>query len=167
MRRDIFTGLLLLLFLSSCTTASRKEPEESVKGYLIDYGVIKPTSQQQRYAVPDQPGRFAINADLEIVKKSEEIPLKQGTAFGIVWAISGLKEKTIEVVYSVEHPEIILENGEISRLGTERMTHQVVDGIAGSIDGYIFNHKYELVPGDWKVSIKYKGIEISKTFKVY
>ncbi len=167
MRREMFTGLLLLLFLSSCTTASREQPEESVRGYLIDYGVIKPTSQQQRYTVPDQPGRFAINANLEIVKKTEEIPLKQGTTFGIVWAISGLKEKTIEVVYSVEHPEIILENGEKSRLGTERMTHQVVDGIAGSIDGYILNHEYELVPGDWKVGIKYKGIEISKTFKVY
>jgi hypothetical protein len=76
--------------------------------------------------------------------------------------INILKEKTIEVVYSIEHPEIILESGEKSRLGTERMTHQVIDGIAGSIDGYILDHKYELVPGNWKVSIRYKGIEISR-----
>jgi len=144
-----------------------KEPEENVKGHLIDFGVIKPTNQQQRYAIPDQPGRFAINADLEFVNKTEEIPLRQGTAFGIVWAISGLKEKTIEVVYSVEHPEITLENGEKSRLCIGRMTHEVIDGIAGSIDGYILNQKYELVPGNWKITIKYKAIEISKTFKVY
>ena len=165
--KRIFFAVFLLLFLSSCTTALIREPEENVKGHLIDYWVIKATNQQERYAIPNQPGRFGIKADLEIKKKTEEIPLKQGICFGILWAISGLKEKTIEVVYSVEHPEMTLENGEKSRLATERMTHQVADGIAGSIDGYILNHTYELVPGDWKVSIKYKDIEISKTFKVY
>jgi hypothetical protein len=144
-----------------------KEPEENVKGHLIDFGIFRLTNQQQQYAIPDQPGRFAIKANIEFVSRADEIPLKQGIAFGIVWAISGLKEKTIEVVYSVEHPEMTLENGEKSKMATERMTHEVIDGIAGSIDGYVLNHKYELIPGNWKVTIKYKDIEISKTFKVH
>ena len=49
MKRKFLTGLLLLLLLSSCTTRLMKEPEENVKGHLIDFGIFRLTNQQQQY----------------------------------------------------------------------------------------------------------------------
>lgn len=164
--KRITVAVLALLLVSTSAVALRQDPAKAVKGHLLDYGIIKGTNQQKRYEIPGQPGRYAILGRMEIIQKTDKIPLQQGTVFGIAWAITGLQEDEIEVLYAVEHPEMTLENGKKTRSGTEKMWHRVVDGTAKSMDGYILNHDYELLPGKWTVSVTYRDIKISKTFTV-
>jgi hypothetical protein len=165
--KRVLATLFIALVLTPHAVASVPAFDERVTGHLIDYGIVRMTNQQQRYGVPGQPGRYAINSKVQFTETTDRIPLEKGIAFGIVWAISGLKEKrSIEVLYSVKHPEITLENGKKSTRSSQKMKHPVIDGVAGSADGYVLNQDYELVPGDWTVSITYQDIEISKTFKV-
>jgi len=163
--KGILAALLLALLLPSYAAASIQPQDEGMKGHLIAYGIVTISDQQQKYEITGQQGRYILSKVL-ITKKTDVIPLKIGTAFGIVWAISGIKEGAIEVTYTVEHPEMTLENGQKRSIMTETIKQRVIDGVAGSADGFDFAHDYELVPGEWKISIKYKDVEISKTFTV-
>jgi hypothetical protein len=165
--KRVLATLFIALVLTPYAPASVSALDERVTGHLIDYGIYRMTHQQKRYEVPGEPGRYSINSRTEFTKTTERIPLEKGTAFGIAWVITGLQEERfVEVLYFVEHPEMTLENGKKSTLLTEKLKRRVIGGVAGGVDGYVMNHDYELLPGDWKVSIKYQDIEISKTFKV-
>ena len=97
-----------------------------------------------------------------------KVPMKKGATFGFLWQISGLPDdQQVEIIYRYKHPPTSEPGGKRTEGYDRSIAIQAKDGKFDSFDGYELSEDYELVPGNWTLSILYKGkVMVSKTFQV-
>lgn len=157
--------LAISLLLCSCATTNKLN--NKANGLLLNYGLIQSGASTETYEVDGFPGQYSVNAFLKFTKQTDRITLEKDIAFGIAWAITGLEIDEIEVTYSVSHPQFTLPDGSKNSMLVEKMKHEVTDGIASSIDGYLLNRDHELVEGEWIIKIQFEDTIIEKSFFIY
>lgn len=174
----ILCAVLICLFLASSPVSatvgqSAGNPAgnaavSKVSGKIINYGLVE-SQDEQKYVIPESGGEKGIVLEEpQISKTTTKIPMKKGAKFGYQWQMSGLpSDQPVEILYRYKHPPMVDANGNRTQGYDRAITLQPENGKIDSFDGYELSEDYELVPGNWTLSILYEGKEIaSKTFQV-
>ena len=152
--------LLCLVFSTSCAIAA---PSQS---RIVASGLCEQPAPTERYAQPQSTAGYATLGELVITKQTDTVPLRKGIGFGITWRAEGLP-RVVNVVYFIEHPTITRPDGVKIQSFEEPMAHESEGGVLQTTDCYMLSEDHELVPGDWSMTILYKGIPLAKrSFRV-
>jgi len=136
-------------------------------GEIVKAGLCVQNQVTTRYTQPQSTAGYATTGPLAIVRETTSIPLQKDTGFGFTWKAKNLPPQA-EVVYLVEHPPITRPDGVTLDHFEEPLLMQSRGGEIESIDCYQLSEDYELVPGQWSLSIHYQGRQlIRQTFHVH
>jgi hypothetical protein len=144
------------------------QSKQQISATVLNYGVIGYKEITSSYTIENSGGRVSSEASgMQVIESTSNIPMQLGVAFGFSWEIKGLGDlETIVVEYKHDHPEMISPSGQKSYGVTEYITHEVINGVVNSIDGFEFSEEYELVPGIHTISIVYRDVMLSHQFKI-
>ena len=137
---------------------------------IISYGIIKSNIQTES-VIKDKvttSGYKRKANEAKITKETDLITAELGIRFGINYIIKGLPyNKEIIFTKIIIHPEIKKSDTNISTGYSIKEKIITNNGQIKGITGYGFDHKYELVPGEWTIMWKLKNkILFKKIFKI-
>lgn len=139
-----------------------------VRGEVIDWGIT--TSQREPDQATPDPGEVGLAparkvSDLRYVERTDTIEARLCRGFGFTVMLSapdgtGLPD---HVEGRIQHPTMTRPDGVT---GTEaRARSEVIDDTA--YVGFSFDHGWEMVAGDWTLSIVVRGAEVARrTFTI-
>jgi hypothetical protein len=171
--RVLFTVLICLFLNSSPLLASSGKSKDTaavstVSGKIIDYGIVRSEGEKE-YNIPGTKGeKSIILEEPQISETTTKIPMKKGTRFGFKWQMLGVPtDQPLEITYRYKHPPMVEPDGKKTESYDRPVTIQPENGKFESFDGYELSEDYELVPGNWTMSILYNDkVLVSKTFQV-
>jgi hypothetical protein len=135
-------------------------------GRILHYGLCDSGSTKETYAQPDATAGYASRGNVMIGTATDRIPLHKGVGFGYYWQATGLAP-SFDLTYLIQHPPITRKDGRRVERFEETLQLQSVDGAFATADCYFLAEDYELVPGDWSITLLVQDkILVSKTFHV-
>jgi hypothetical protein len=143
-------------------------PAGKVSGNIVDYGIVQ-GKLELKYEIPGSGGENSIVLDEpKIAETTTKVPMKKGTKFGYKWQLVGLiSDQPVEIIYRYKHPPMVGPDGKRTEGFDRSIEVQPENGKVESFDGYELSEDYELVPGNWTLSILYQGkVMVTKTFQV-
>lgn len=152
------------LLASSCAEAAA--PISPPTGAVVRYGLC---AQRDRvsYTQPQSTAGYATTGLLQLSETTTDVPLRKGVGFGFVWKANNLPARPV-VTYRVEHPSITRPDGVTLDHFEEDLQEESVNGSIETIDCYILSEDHELVPGQWTLSVFFRGSLLAKKiFRVY
>jgi hypothetical protein len=171
-RRGVSVGIdmryrivILLFILTGCASLKTHD----ISGEVKKYGIIETIVSGNFYSEPNSLAGYAEdNVKMEIVKETTEIPLRQGIAFGFAWCAKGLPEGDITFIYEYMHPPAKEGPKPGSTIFEEEFVIEKADNSEYcSIDAYSLSERWELIPGQWTISVRYQNkLLAAKTFEV-
>lgn len=157
--------MLLLNYLSPRAIAS-----EEIKAEIINYGLLKPITKESKVDSAKTTAGYRRVAMWKVTEKTDRIEAKLGTQFGIEFSVRGLPSRRVIILRkTVSHPMITKPDGEVSKGYSLKIPVPTTsEGTIRGVEGYGFDHEYELVPGEWTIRFWYKNRNlVEKTFFVY
>lgn len=148
--------------------------DSAIKARILQYGITTSAIGTSVNAPSDPTGRHLVLArgTTSLETATNRIPAKIGVAFGSFCEITGLEqqdrgEAELTVVWT--YPSMIKPDGAVSTGFAYRGKLKMdSDGRASGWVGYHFENSYELVPGEWRLELKYRGIAIAtQAFTVF
>lgn len=134
--------LLLSLFVT-CPAAAWAAPNMTVR--IVNYGVYSETA----------PGGF-----LEFKNKTQNVPGRLGTLFGVQFEVTGLEGKApLDVQIRLNHPSYRDPTGGPST--TQDNWNVRVKPGEPSFAGFVFDAKWKIVPGVWTFEFLYKSVKLA------
>jgi hypothetical protein len=100
-----------------------------------------------------------------LTNDADIIPAKVGVMFGMRFEISNVKLKDgelLELTKIVSHPQITKPDGEVSFVSVQKVYFPVKQNTVVMQVGYVFEHDYELVPGNWAFEMQLGGKKMVK-----
>lgn len=159
----LFIGSVFLLLFS--TLASTPTQANDIQGvHIVDYGIFSGKVTSANHA-NKTAGKKLIHAAL--LKRTEGIPAKVGTEFGIEYVVIGTdSSKQVKLDFRMTLPTVFNPKERTSynefTWSKEILTNQK------NYSGYGFDHTWELVPGLWTIEIWHAGEKVAKKmFAVY
>ena len=150
----LFLSTALLIASATCAPSAKKPTAR-----LIDFGIVRPVGPFDRHVdrktatgfTSSGPGRSVFE------KRTAEIPAVQGTAFGIRYQIVGSPGEPVTVEEIIRHPPMTRPDGTAIR--EERTKDHVApgDGVIDQKFFYLLREPYEVVPGDWSLTVSIDG----------
>ncbi len=135
-------------------------------GRIVQFGLCDSGSGKQDYAQPDATAGYASRGNVMIGSPTDTIPLHKGVGFGYFWHASGL-EPAFDLKYRIQHPPIVRKDGKRVEMFEETLHLLSVDGQFETADCYFLDEDYEVVPGDWTITLLVRDkVLVSKTFHV-
>lgn len=172
MRRPLFLySLLSLLLLASNSFASIEVSTELAPQIHIEesgiFEVIDPPVQS--FSANTTAGYESV-INTQLVKETVLIPLKRDVVFGFSYVVVDLKAESEWIVVDVEisHPLTSNYLGQESTGFKQQATARMKDdGHYHNGIFYLFSEDYEMVPGEWQITVRYQDkFEVSKRFFV-
>jgi len=161
MNRIILVLCLCFLTLQLfCTSGAMGASQEEVKCIVTDSGVYT-RAPGKKVNAPGTPSGVTERILADTVKfqtKSNEIPATLGIRFGFMFIVTGLPAMTnVNFRKVVTYPAMLRPDGTISKGYEINLSYKTsADGIVDkAIEGYGFDHPYELVTGKWNFEIWY------------
>ena len=152
-------AILIVLQSGSLTTKIHENKYFDVE--LIDYGVYEFTRVELQKADKTAEGRVWEGKESKLLFKTDEIPMKLLTSFGIRCAfrtkLAGNEiTNIIPIQVTIRHPKFTFTDTGRESTKEEWISRQSPYGIA--YIGYKFDHEYEMVPGEWIFELRYKDV---------
>jgi len=158
--------LFVILTVGDAQAAVKSQPPT---GKIIGYGIYKVVDQGVRYQDKKSTAGYADRGvQVALISKTESIPLKKGVTFGIQWEAQGLPEGPVKILIKVKHPRTTKPDGRISTSSDEIRSFVSEKGqIKNAGDYYQLSEDWEMLPGEWSISIVYEGkVLCKKVFNV-
>ena len=140
---------------------------ELIKGEITEFGYYAKKGDFKRYKnISTTTGYVKEGGDVELVEKTDRIPLAMNRLFGFKFRITGFDDKeAVQLKLVVTHPKIKRPNGSISTGYSYPVMLDVKDGVIENRSGYSIDHNYEMVEGEWTFELwYYKQKLVSQTF---
>jgi hypothetical protein len=135
-------------------------------GRIVQAGQCDAGSTKETYAQPDATAGYASRGNVMIVRPGDTIPLHKGVGFGYLWHATGLPS-TFDLKYRIQHPPITRKDGKRVEMFEETMAQASVDGEFETADCYFLDEDYEVVPGDWTITLLVQDkVLVTRTFHV-
>jgi hypothetical protein len=118
-----------------------------------------------RYDIKEVDGKSSSN----FLGATTEIEAKVGESFGFTWSLQGFTgTRLVPIRTVVKHPAFTLKGEQAPRtMFEEKVFFKPINGTTNWPFLYRFDHKEELVPGDWTLSVYYDTQLVAEhTFKV-
>ncbi|WP_319239494.1 DUF3859 domain-containing protein [uncultured Propionivibrio sp.] len=166
----IFNSFLLFNVLALAFPLAAQSAVQQISnsptGEVVKAGVCVQEQVTLRYSQPQSTAGYATNGPLKIVQETNTIPLQKNIGFGFAWRAKNIPPQA-KVIYLVEHPAITRPDGTTLEHFEEPLLTQSEGGQIESIDCYMLSEDYELVPGQWSLSIYYQGVQlVRQTFHI-
>jgi hypothetical protein len=135
-------------------------------GRILHYGLCDSGSTKENYAQPDATAGYASRGNVIIGPTTDRVPLHKGVGFGYYWQATGLAPD-FDVKYLIRHPPITRKDGKRVEAFEETLRMQSVDGVFETADCYFLDEDYELVPGEWTITLVVQDlVQLTHTFHV-
>src|SRR5215212_2754678 len=144
----------LRALVDKAAVTMRQIPPTRVTGVeVIDYGIyqLKPTGELRK-APGTGSGKWSVTSEPRLLKKTDSIPARIGTTFGIKYKILGTpKDDPVEILFRVRHPKIL--NPETGKSVSVEQCKVTV--LIGAVDyrGYTLGSGADLQPARWVLQI--------------
>ncbi len=164
--RSLLAGAAVAL--AACHESGRTPPPANAvtAGRILQYGVCEPGSTTEKYAQPDATAGYASRGNVMISKSTDTITLRKGVGFGYLWHASGMPP-TFDLKYRIQHPPITRPDGKRAEMFEETVPHSSTEGEFETADCYFLTEPYEMVVGDWTMTLLVKDtVIVTKTFHV-
>ncbi len=159
--------IIITIFSVYCFT--RPVVAEDIEVYQIDileYGEFKAYSVKRKNAENTSIGKMTVLKEIELFKQTNTIEGSIGTQFGVKYFINGSPEgANVPLSVRMVHPKTI--NPDTQQIST--IDEWIAKNKIGSsnFSGWIFEYKWEIVPGEWTIQLLYDGeILAEKKFTV-
>lgn len=165
-------GVALLLSLSLWAQATTiEEPAGFAATIEIqDFGIYELLDTREREFEAGTTAGYASVISARHLRETSEVPLRGGTVFGFNFVITdaGAGSEWIPVVIRVQHPDTVNYLGKRSTGFTKASAARLkADGRYHNGAFYIFSESYEMVPGEWAISVTYRdSVSVSRRFTV-
>jgi tetratricopeptide (TPR) repeat protein len=136
---------------------------------IVNFGIFEVGKRGKKYEDKESTAGYAEEVgETTLLKKTTDIPLKKGIIFGIVWEAQGLPNIPIKVAMRVKHPQTQKPDGTVSTGFDEMLPFFPKKGrIKERGDYYALSEDWEMLPGEWSLSIVYEGkVLCEKVFRV-
>lgn len=167
--------MLLLITLDlqaaeTITPAQSVDTTQAIRGRVTSYGlyeVLRTGPLINNSAT--NTGKTHSASTIQLIKQTDQIPLKKGNYFGFQTRIEPLPGKSfIKLKKVVTHPPMVLPDGSIKSGYQVDETKKVSSGVAFTTSGYSLDEDYELVVGEWVFQYWFAGkILIEQKFYTY
>jgi len=170
--RNILTCLMICsCFIFSLIAQAQALPRpHTVTARIVNFGIYEVVKKGTLYEHRESTAGYTEKGGgVAFVKSTTEIPLKKGITFGIEWEAEGFPDKMpIEIIWRVKHPRTTKPDGTVSAGFDETLRFRPKEGkIERSIDCYILTEDWEMLPGEWSLSVVYEGkVLCEKVFHV-
>ncbi len=133
---------------------------EAPRAQVLEHGVfeaVRPGRIAKHEA--SSTGQWIRGAVLRHVERTDSIPARLGTIFGLQFRISGLDPelRRVRVWRVLRHPPFHTPDGAVVSKADYPLVLAVVGGVATGVTGYAFNEEYERVEGTWSFELWYEG----------
>lgn len=158
-------GILVALVIAARTVLAALDPSPSFPVHIEiqDYGIYRLLDKKEQGFQADTTAGYASVINTSHLKQTEQIALKRGQVFGFNYVITdaSTQEAWVPVVIQIKHPATknYLGNSSVgfSQASAARLKS---DGRYYNGAFYIFSEAYEMVPGEWKISVIYREEKI-------
>jgi hypothetical protein len=153
-------AILIIVIIICVFTSISYAKEKIIDATLLDYGICNATVKETTNSETTATGQYNIIENTTFTEKTETIPAKLKTSFGIKYIVNGEPQnQEVKLLVRLIHPPIkgkTKSEAEVkAKIGVERF------------DVYSFDEEYELVPGEWIFQIFYKKqLLVEKSFKI-
>ena len=140
----------------SFTSTAAAEDIEVYGIDILEYGEFKSNSVKRKYAGNTLLGQMTVLNEIELLKQTDTIEGSIGTQFGVKYFVKGLpKRANVPLSVRLLHP--ITTNPDTQQTSTiEEWIAKAKIGTANYC-GWIFEYKWEIVPGEWTIQLLYDG----------
>lgn len=114
----------------------------------VEYGVF--SSQYKDF----QPGERVLTRSNQDIERTEEIPAKLGTKFGMRYSLAGKREGDLPLTLLYLTPGVVTPDGQ--RHDKFEVQQKLVVGAPQDVMAFEFTEHHEVVPGEWHF-IVYQG----------
>jgi Domain of unknown function (DUF3859) len=158
---------IILLFACYCVLGSAvssaivlSDADFPIKAEIKDYGIYQLIDRTDKTFVAEATAGYSSVVSATLIDQTQNIPLKTHTLFGFNYAIedSSVDSQWIPVVIQIEHPPTV------NYLGHQAQGFKKDSGAKLKADGryhnsafYLFSESYEMVAGQWSISVIYRG----------
>lgn len=165
------SSLIIAILTSGLVGAFGGESVKNIKGEVLEFGTYNALTRKADVQAPIGSGKQ--EAPVHIVKTVEfllhtnYIVAQKGTSFGFRYKLTGLPERPVVLNFETIHPEFTLPDGSKN---SGRVLHGECEPKAGVWDstmGFHFDDDFEMMEGDWVMSVYYnKKKLVTQTFHV-
>lgn len=161
---------MALLESLKASAAMEAAPEFTPEIFITDYGVYRLIDKTERAFKAGTTAGYASVIHAEHLKSTTDVQLSRDVVFGFNYEIVDATAKTdwVTVVIDVRHPDTVNYLGKRST-GFRKLSaaHLKSDGRYHNSAYYIFSETYEMVPGEWTITVSYgTDVSVSKRFTV-
>jgi hypothetical protein len=165
----------LLTFLCSCFSfetqvqAVPRPQAQDPTATIVEFGIYEVVKKGTQHEHKESTAGYAEEGgEIVFVKTATDIPLKKGIAFGFDWEAQGLPSMPIKIIWRVKHPRTVKPDGTVSTGFDETLRVRPKEGrIKKRTDAYILSEDWEMLPGEWSLSIVYENrVLCEKVFHV-
>ena len=114
----------------------------------VEYGVF--SSQYKDF----QPGERVLTRSNQDIERTEEIPARLGTKFGMRYSLAGKREGDLPLTLLYLTPSVVTPDGQ--RHDKFEVQQKLVVGAPQDVMAFEFTEHHEVVPGEWHF-IVYQG----------
>ena len=159
--------LSLILALASFAAAAAAQESTVRSAEIVNYGIYRVELTGQHIPMPSTgAGSIHPVSSAILVAKTNQIPAKVGTSFGLMFILNGTpadSEADVDVI--VKHPSFKTPDGKTTAKLDKVTWRYRMDEKVGYT--YTFDHDWEAVPGKWSIEIWWRGKMLtSKRFLV-
>lgn len=134
-----------------------------------DFGIYELLDRSGRDFKAQSTAGYSSVISTRHLRSTQKVPLRQGQVFGFNFAITdpAAEADWVPVQMLIEHPQTVNYLGKAS-LGFKKTTAARLhkDGRFHNGAFYIFSEPYELVPGEWTITVIYGEREVVRRFWV-
>jgi hypothetical protein len=140
-----------------------RSSDDGVEARILHFGITTSGNGIKVDAPDDPTGKHLLfrTGTLALKTETNRIPARVGVSFGCYSEVSGLFSKfgeRAEVEITWTYPPMVKRDGSISKGFTfKEMPWVNHDGVARCWAGYRFDNDFELVPGAWRLDVRYEG----------
>jgi hypothetical protein len=141
------------------------DPRE-LRALLLDYGVIENKTLYAKGSDATNIGSVSVVRDPVFTQTTDQITTKLGRRFGMSYVVKGGQHgRSSSLRIRITHPPITNpQNGHMTEV--DSWDTPFVFG-QKSMDGWIFEYPWEMVPGNWKIEVlSGEDVLLAKVFTV-
>jgi hypothetical protein len=155
----LVTLLCSCLSFGSQAQAATKPQSQAPTARIVEFGIYEVVKKGIQYEHKESTAGFAEQGgEVALVKRTTEIPLENGIVFGFDWEADGLPGMPIKIIWRVKHPQTVKPDGTVSMGFDEELRVEPKEGrIKKRTDCYILGEDWEMLPGEWSLSVVYEG----------
>jgi hypothetical protein len=147
-----FLSLVCMLLMGACDRqATELVTDPTISGRVTSHGLYQVVRTGPLVDnAKTNTGKTHSASTIQLIEKTDRIPIKKGNYFGFQSRIEPLPGKSfIKLRKVVIHPPMVLPDGS-SKTGYQLdETKKVSSGVAFTTSGYSLDEDYELVAGEW------------------